>query len=65
VKANDDAETNDDAEADDDGEVDNDAEAVKNTDSDKIKSVISTLDRPMRNIVARRAFRKSFSYYIK
>ncbi len=65
AETNDDAEANNDAEADDDAEIDNDAEVVEDTDNDKIESAILVLGRPMRSTVARRAFRKSFPYYIK
>ncbi len=65
TETNDDTEINDDAKADDDMEVDDDAEAVEDADSDKIESAILVLGRSMRSAVARSAFRKSLSYYIK
>ncbi len=65
AETNDDIKADDDAETDDDTKTDDDAKTIENTDSDKIKSAISALDRPMRNTIARRASRKSLPYHTK
>ena len=65
TETDDDAEINDDTKTDDDAETNDDTETIEDADNDKIKSAISALDRPIRNVIARKVSRKSLPYYIK
>ncbi len=65
AEINENTETDENAETIEDTKINENTETDENTDNNKIKFVISVLDRPMRSVVARKIFRKSLPYHTK